>query len=211
MPSTPCSRQSLASSAVRIPFTSSGTLTILRISSRYCHVYQSRAGGHAIQTPAPSACLRRGSAAAGPAGAAAEIPIVLGAFVERGLLIDRDHDRRAAGVLRLLQNPPADGAVLLRIELRPERTLRCGGHLVDGGARDVAQDHRRVRGRGRPAMHPDLSIRMQRHLHGRRRHDDRILHPGAEHLGGKIHALRIDGLAGYRGRPTRRPDGCGGR
>jgi hypothetical protein len=50
-------------------------------------------------------------------------------------------------------------------------------------------------------MHPDLSVRMHRHLHCRRGHENRIPHPGAEHLAGEIHAARIDGFPGHQIHP----------
>jgi hypothetical protein len=53
-------------------------------------------------------------------------------------------------------------------------------------------------------MHPDLSVRMQRHLHRRRRHHDRVLHPGAQHLGGEIDTLRIDCPSRHEVHPVER-------
>src|SRR5436309_3251258 len=124
----------------------SGTSRTPRTSSDDCAANRLRiCGVHRGAAPTATAARR--------ARVAAEVAILLCALVERGLLIDRHHDRRVSGALRSLEQLAARIEIVAGIELPPQLPLGRLRDLLHRLRRIVAENHRGVRARHAGAIH----------------------------------------------------------
>ena len=173
--STPCSTASRASSAVRMPFTTSGSDDHERIAARSAHTRLRCTGRSWRRDGAPE----RGAAVAGrdvreiAEGRQDEARPPVAVAVAEHRQVHRDDQGAETGRLGALDERAGDRRVGLRVQLEPARATGCPGrHGLDrvGGRR-----RQRVRDpcRCRPTGRLDLTVRMGQRLERHRRDRDR--------------------------------------